>query len=123
MYSSDKIPFHLHIFTLISHILIITKSMLFYFIKDATGMGYPNNVRKVMNVQIGTRFYNSERVSTLNNDSVLEWWKDEVSIHVSLIKWQRGEIRYHSCSFKWKTLLRCYGSSYCDLIKAAGVRI
>ena len=95
--------------------------MLFYFIKDATGMGYPNNVRKVMNVQIGTRFYNSERVSTLNNDSVLEWWKDEVSIHVSLIKWQRGEIRYHSCSFKWKTLLRCYGSSYCDLIKAAGV--
>ena len=42
-------------------------------------MGYPNNVRKVMNVQIGTRFYNSGRVSTLNNDSVLEWWKDEVS--------------------------------------------
>ena len=42
-------------------------------------MGYPNNVRKVMNVQIGTRFYNSERVSTLNNDSVLEWWKDDVS--------------------------------------------
>ena len=42
-------------------------------------MGYPNNVRKVMNVQIGTRFYNSQRVSTINNDSVLEWWKDEVS--------------------------------------------
>jgi len=47
-------------------------------LQDATGMGYPNNVRKVMNVQIGTRFYNSGRVSTLNNDSVLEWWKDEV---------------------------------------------
>ena len=43
-------------------------------------MGYPNNVRKVMNVQIGTRFYNSQRVSTINNDSVLEWWKDEVSL-------------------------------------------
>ena len=59
-------------------------------------MGYPNNVRKVMNVQIGTRFYNSERVSTLNNDSVLEWWKDEVSpigiqnsLHPVCFNWDR----------------------------------
>ena len=62
-------------------------------------MGYPNNVRKVMNVQIGTRFYNSQRVSTINNDSVLEWWKDEVSycahdhaFRVSFVQLQRNLI-------------------------------
>ena len=41
-------------------------------------MSCPNNVRKVMNVEISSRLNDNESVIFINNDMVLEWWKDDV---------------------------------------------
>jgi hypothetical protein len=46
--------------------------------EDRLTMSNPNNVRKVMNVEILSRLAGNERVVFINNDLVLEWWKDEV---------------------------------------------
>ena len=43
-----------------------------------TGMSCSNNVRKVMNVEISSRFNANQSVTFINNDLVLEWWKDDV---------------------------------------------
>lgn len=42
------------------------------------GMSASNSVRRVMNVQILSRLSQSPKVKIINNDSVLEWHKDEV---------------------------------------------
>ena len=41
-------------------------------------MSCTNNVRKVMNVEISSRFNNNPSITFINNDLVLEWWKDDV---------------------------------------------
>ena len=43
-----------------------------------TAMSCPNNVRKVMNVEISSRLNENKAVIFINNDIVLEWWKDDV---------------------------------------------
>lgn len=45
---------------------------------DKLMMSNPNNVRKVMNVEISSLLSDNKRVVFINNDIVLEWWKDEV---------------------------------------------
>ena len=49
-----------------------------YFFNLQSGMSCTNNVRKVMNVEISSRFNNNLCVTFINNDVVLEWWKDDV---------------------------------------------
>ena len=39
-------------------------------LQEAAGMGNPNNVRKVINVQITARLYENPRVSLINSDKV-----------------------------------------------------
>jgi len=41
-------------------------------------MSNPNNVRKVMNVEISMRLQDKPNIEFINNDTVLEWWKDDV---------------------------------------------
>ena len=41
-------------------------------------MSCSNNVRKVMNVEISSRFNGNSAIMFINNDLVLEWWKDDV---------------------------------------------
>ena len=45
---------------------------------DKMTMSNPNNVRKVMNVEICSRLSSNASVVFINNDTTLEWWKDEV---------------------------------------------
>ena len=46
--------------------------------EEQLNMSNPNNVRKVMNVEISMRLQDKPNVEFINNDTVLEWWKDEV---------------------------------------------
>ena len=41
-------------------------------------MSNPNNVRKVMNVEISMKLQDKPNIEFINNDTVLEWWKDDV---------------------------------------------
>ena len=43
-----------------------------------TAMSCPNSVRKVINVQLSMRLHDNLNVTVINNDLVLEWYKDEV---------------------------------------------
>ena len=46
--------------------------------EDQVNMSNPNNVRKVMNVEICMRLQDKPSIEFINNDTVLEWWKDDV---------------------------------------------
>ena len=46
--------------------------------EDQLNMSCPNNVRKVMNVEISMKLQDKPNVEFINNDTVLEWWKDDV---------------------------------------------
>ena len=46
--------------------------------EDQMNMSNPNNVRKVMNVEISMRLQDKPNIEFINNDTVLEWWKDDV---------------------------------------------
>ena len=46
--------------------------------EDKMNMSNPNNVRKVMNVEISMRLQDKPNIEFINNDTVLEWWKDDV---------------------------------------------
>ena len=46
--------------------------------EDATYMSCPDNVRKVMNVEIAMRLENLENVHFINNDDWSKWGKDDV---------------------------------------------
>ena len=46
--------------------------------EDQINMSNPNNVRKVMNVEISMRLQDKPNIEFINNDTVLEWWKDDV---------------------------------------------
>ena len=50
-------------------------------LQEAAGMGNPNNVRKVINVQITARLYENPRVSLINSDKVLDWGDDDVRLN------------------------------------------
>merc|ERR1712079_236548 len=43
--------------------------------------GNPNNVRKVINVQITQRLYENPRVSLINSDKILDWGEDDVRLN------------------------------------------
>ena len=43
-------------------------------------MGNPNNVRKVINVQITARLYENPRVGLINSDKILDWGDDNVKL-------------------------------------------
>lgn len=45
--------------------------------QERSGMSNPNNVRKVINVQITSRLYENSRVTLINSDPVLVWDQDE----------------------------------------------
>ena len=46
--------------------------------EEQINMSNPNNVRKVMNVEISMRLQDKANIEFINNDTVLEWWKDDV---------------------------------------------
>ena len=46
--------------------------------EDQMNLSNPNNVRKVMNVELQGRFHNKPNIELINNDLVLEWYKDDV---------------------------------------------
>ena len=46
--------------------------------EEQLNMSNPNNVRKVMNVEITMRLQDKPNIEFINNDNVLEWWKDDV---------------------------------------------
>ena len=46
--------------------------------EEQANMSNPNNVRKVMNVEISMKLADNPNVQFINNDTVLEWWKDDV---------------------------------------------
>lgn len=46
--------------------------------EEQMNMSNPNNVRKVMNVEISMRLQDKASIEFINNDTVLEWWKDDV---------------------------------------------
>ena len=74
------------ILTSAAHIYVLV-SMLLPRIdqQEASGMGNPNNVRKVINVQITQRLYENPRVSLINSDKILDWGEDDVRLN-QLIK-------------------------------------
>ena len=49
--------------------------------EDQMNMSNPNNVRKVMNVEISMKLQDKSNIEFINNDTVLEWWKDDVKKH------------------------------------------
>jgi len=46
--------------------------------EDQMNLSNPNNVRKVMNVELQGRFRDKPNIELINNDAVLEWYKDDV---------------------------------------------
>ena len=63
----------------IPYLSVFISTLLPRFDREDLGtMSNPNNVRKVMNVEISSRLSSNERVVFINNDTSLEWWKDEV---------------------------------------------
>lgn len=63
----------------IPYLTVIVSTLLPRFDSEERAMmSNPNNVRKVMNVEISSRLTDNGRVVFINNDTVLEWWKDEV---------------------------------------------
>merc|ERR1711899_512678 len=63
----------------IPYLLVSISTLLPRFDRDdQSGMSCTNNVRKVMNVEISSRFNNNPSITFINNDLVLEWWKDDV---------------------------------------------
>jgi len=49
--------------------------------QEKPGMANPNNVRKVINVQITQRLYENPRVTLINSDKALEWGDDEEELN------------------------------------------
>ena len=65
-----------------SHIYVLVSMLLPRIdLQEATGMNNPNNVRKVINVQITQRLYENSRVSLINSDKILEWGDDDVRLN------------------------------------------
>ena len=63
----------------IPYLTIFVSTLLPRFDREDRGtMSNPNNVRKVMNVEISSRLSNNDNIVFINNDIVLEWWKDEI---------------------------------------------
>jgi len=48
--------------------------------QERPGMANPNNVRKVINVQITQRLYENPRVTLINSDKALDWGDDEQTL-------------------------------------------
>lgn len=49
--------------------------------QERPGMANPNNVRKVINVQITQRLYENPRVTLINSDKALDWGDDEQALN------------------------------------------
>jgi len=49
--------------------------------QEKPGMANPNNVRKVINVQITQRLYENPRVTLINSDKALDWGDDEQALN------------------------------------------
>ena len=49
--------------------------------QEHPGMANPNNVRKVINVQITSRLYENPRVTLINSDQILEWGDDNTKLN------------------------------------------
>merc|ERR1719189_1812915 len=61
------------ILTSASHIYVMVQMLLPRIdLQEANGMGNPNNVRKVINVQITARLYENPRVGLINSDKILD---------------------------------------------------
>ena len=65
-----------------SHIYVLVSMLLPRIdLQESSGMGNPNNVRKVINVQITQRLYENPRVSLINSDKILDWGEDDVRLN------------------------------------------
>ena len=70
------------ILTSASHIYVLVQMLLPRIdLQEANGMGNPNNVRKVINVQITARLYENPRVGLINSDKILDWGDDNVKLN------------------------------------------
>ena len=70
------------ILTSASHIYVLVQMLLPRIdLQEANGMGNPNNVRKVINVQITARLYENPRVGLINSDKILNWGDDNVKLN------------------------------------------
>ena len=62
----------------VPYLKVLVSTLLPRFDRAAeAGMAAPNTVRRCMNVQLLTRLSSAANVRVLNNDRVLEWYKDE----------------------------------------------
>ena len=65
-----------------SHICVLVSMLLPRIdLQEAQGMGNPNNVRKVINVQITQRLYENPRVTLMNSDKILDWGDNDVLLN------------------------------------------
>ena len=70
------------ILTSAGHIYVLVSMLLPRIdLQEAVGMGNPNNVRKVINVQITSRLYENSRVGLVNSDKILDWGDDDVRLN------------------------------------------
>ena len=66
------------ILTVSTHIYVLISMLLPRCdFSERSGMSNPNNVRKVINVQITSRLYENSRVALINSDSILCWDDEE----------------------------------------------
>ena len=67
---------------LAGHICVLVSMLLPRIdLQEAQGMGNPNNVRKVINVQITQRLYENPRVTLMNSDKILDWGDNDVLLN------------------------------------------
>jgi len=80
-------------------------------------MSNPNNVRKVMNVEISMRLQDKPNIEFINNDTVLEWWKDDVK-KMRLF----GSDGYHLSAYGFSMMLEHWMKTLKSAVNALGLK-
>ncbi|XP_059095300.1 uncharacterized protein LOC131890047 isoform X2 [Tigriopus californicus] len=76
--------------------------------EELNSMSCPNSVRKVINVQLSMRLHDKKNIVSVNNDLVLEWFKDDVKKN-RLVKSNGHELTAFGISVmleQWLTVLK-----------------
>lgn len=76
--------------------------------EELNAMSCPNSVRKVINVQLSMRLHEKKNIVSVNNDLVLEWFKDDVKRN-RLVKSNGHELTAFGISVmleQWLTVLK-----------------
>ena len=80
-------------------------------------MSNPNNVRKVMNVEISMRLQDKPNIEFINNDTVLEWWKDDVK-KMRLF----GSDGYHLSAYGFSMMLEHWMKTLKSAVNTLGLK-